>query len=37
MPTAAEYATEQVASIREDPLARLALLRSLYEGTTRPA
>jgi hypothetical protein len=32
MPTAAEYATEQVASVREDPVARLALLRSLYEA-----
>ncbi|WP_197516366.1 hypothetical protein [Mycobacterium sp. E2497] len=31
MPTAAEHAAEQVASVREDPTARLALLRSLYE------
>ena len=30
--TAAEYAAEQVASVREDPPARLALLRSLYEA-----
>jgi hypothetical protein len=30
--TAAEYAAEQVASVREDPAARLALLRSLYEA-----
>src|ERR1700756_3971160 len=32
MPTAAEYAAEQVASVSEDPAARLALLRSLYEA-----
>ena len=32
MPTAAEYAAQQVALVREDPLARLALLRSLYEA-----
>jgi hypothetical protein len=31
-PTAAEYAAEQVASVSEDPAARLALLRSLYEA-----
>jgi hypothetical protein len=31
-PTAAEYAAEQVASVNEDPAARLALLRSLYEA-----
>ena len=29
--TAAEYAADQVALVREDPAARLALLRSLYE------
>jgi hypothetical protein len=32
MPTAAEHAADQVAAVREDPLARLALLRSLYES-----
>jgi hypothetical protein len=32
MTTAAEHAAEQVASVREDPVARLALLRSLYEA-----
>jgi hypothetical protein len=32
MPTAAAYASEQVASVRDDPAARLALLRSLYEA-----
>jgi hypothetical protein len=32
MPTAAEHAADQVASVREDPLARVALLRSLYES-----
>jgi hypothetical protein len=30
--TAAEHAVEQVASVREDPVARLALMRSLYES-----
>ena len=32
MPTAAQYAADQVASCRDDPAGRLALLRSLYEA-----
>lgn len=32
MATAAEHAAEQVASVRENPMARWALLRSLYEA-----
>jgi hypothetical protein len=32
VPTAAEYAAGLVASVREDPAGRLALLRSLYEA-----
>ena len=32
MATASEHAADQVASVREDPVARLALLRSLYES-----
>ncbi|HEU0287877.1 MAG TPA: hypothetical protein VFR22_12595 [Nocardioidaceae bacterium] len=31
MPTAAEYAADQVAVVRDDAAARLGLLRSLYE------
>ena len=31
MSTAAEFAAEQVALVRDDPAARLALLRTLYE------
>ena len=31
VPTAAEYAADQVAVVRDDPAARLGLLRSLYE------
>jgi hypothetical protein len=30
--TAAEYAAEQVASVRDDPAGRFSLLRSLYEA-----
>jgi hypothetical protein len=32
MPSAADYADEQVAAVREDPTARLALMGSLYEA-----
>jgi hypothetical protein len=32
MPTAAAFAAEQVAAVREDPAARSALLSSLYEA-----
>src|SRR5262245_44572958 len=32
MATAAEYAADQVASVRDDPAGRLALMRSLYEA-----
>jgi hypothetical protein len=32
VPTAAEYAADQVASCRDDPAGRLALLRALYEA-----
>jgi hypothetical protein len=32
VPTAAEYAAERVASVRDDPGGRVALMRSLYEG-----
>ncbi len=32
MPTAAQYAADQVASCRDDPAGRLALLRALYEA-----
>ena len=32
MPTAAEYAADLVASVRDDPAGRVALMRSLYEA-----
>lgn len=32
MPTAAEYAAGLVASVRDDPAGRLALMGSLYEA-----
>jgi hypothetical protein len=32
VPTAAQYAADQVTSCRDDPAARLALLRALYEA-----
>jgi len=32
MPTAAEYAADLAASVRDDPAGRLALIRSLYEA-----
>ena len=32
MPTAAEYAADLVASVRDDPAGRAALMRSLYEA-----
>ncbi len=33
MPTAAEYAADLVASVRDDPAGRVALMRSLYEAS----
>ena len=33
MPTAAEYAPDLVASVRDDPAGRLALMRSFYEAS----
>jgi hypothetical protein len=32
MPTAIEYAADLVASVRDDPVGRVALMRSLYEA-----
>ncbi|HEU5455780.1 MAG TPA: hypothetical protein VFU85_08860 [Nocardioides sp.] len=32
MPTAAEYAVDLIASVRDEPARRLALMRSLYEA-----
>jgi hypothetical protein len=32
MPTASEYAADLVASVRDDPAGRVALMQSLYEA-----
>jgi hypothetical protein len=32
VPTAAEYAVGEVAFVRDDPVGRVALMRSLYEA-----